>query len=53
MEGWAVRHNFERDPPMDHLCQVWFYLVQQFKRRKFKCDLSSKYALFAESVSIG
>jgi hypothetical protein len=20
----AVRHNFERDPPRDHPCQVWF-----------------------------
>jgi hypothetical protein len=24
MEGGAVRHNFERDPPRDHPCQVWF-----------------------------
>ena len=27
MEGGAVRHNFERDPPQDHPCQVcliWF-----------------------------
>ena len=23
MEGGAVRHNFERDTPRDHLCQVW------------------------------
>jgi hypothetical protein len=23
MEGGAVRHNFERDTPKDHLCQVW------------------------------
>ena len=23
MEGSAVRHNFERDTPKDHLCQVW------------------------------
>ena len=22
MEGGAVRHNFERDTPRDHLCQV-------------------------------
>jgi hypothetical protein len=26
MEGGAVGHNFERDPP----CQVWFNLVQRF-----------------------
>jgi hypothetical protein len=35
--------NFERDPPRDHPCQVWFNLVQRFLRRRFKCDLS-KYA---------
>ena len=23
MEGGDVRHNFERDIPRDHLCQVW------------------------------
>ena len=23
MEGGAVRHNFERDTPRDHLCQAW------------------------------
>ena len=25
-------------------CQVWFNLVQRFQRRRFKCDLLSKYA---------
>jgi hypothetical protein len=34
----------ERDPPRDHPCQVWFNLVQRFQRRRFKCDLLSKYA---------
>ena len=24
MEGGAVGHNFERGPPRDHPCQVWF-----------------------------
>jgi hypothetical protein len=43
MEGGAVGHNFERDPPRDQPCQVWFNLVQEFQRR-FKCDLLSKYA---------
>ena len=38
MEGGAVRHNFERDPPKDHPCQVWFNLVQEFQRRRFKCE---------------
>jgi len=27
MEGGAVGHNFERDPPKDHSCQVWCNLV--------------------------
>jgi hypothetical protein len=44
MEGRAVGHNFERDPPRDHPCQVWFNLVQRFQRRRFKCDILSKYA---------
>jgi hypothetical protein len=43
MEGRAVGHNFERDPPMDHACQIWFNLVQRFQRRRIKCDLLSKY----------
>ena len=30
--------------PRDHPCQVWFNLVQRFQRRRFKCDLLSKYA---------
>jgi hypothetical protein len=38
MEGGTVRHNFERDPPKDHPCQVWFNLVQGFQRRRFKCE---------------
>jgi hypothetical protein len=29
MEGGAVGHNFERDPPRDHPCQVWFNMVQR------------------------
>ena len=31
MEGGAVGHNFERDPPRDHPCHVWFNLVQRFR----------------------
>ena len=38
MEGGSVGHNFERDPPKDHPCQVWFNLVQRFQRRRFKCE---------------
>jgi hypothetical protein len=44
MEGRAVGHTFERDPPRDHPCQVWFNLFQRFQRKRFKCDLLSKYA---------
>ena len=40
MEGRAVGHTFERDHP----CQVWFNLFQRFQRKRFKCDLLSKYA---------
>jgi hypothetical protein len=39
MEGRAVGHNIERGPPQPNL----FNLVQQFQRRRFKCDLLSKY----------
>ena len=38
MEGGSVGHKFERDPPKDHPCQVWFNLVQGFQRRRFKCE---------------
>jgi hypothetical protein len=38
MEGGSVAHNFERDPPKEHPCQVWFNLVQGFQRRRFKCE---------------
>jgi hypothetical protein len=38
MVGGSVGHNFERDPPKDHPCQVWFNMVQGFQRRRFKCE---------------
>jgi hypothetical protein len=44
MEGGAVEHNFEMGLSKDYPCQVWFNLVQQFQRKRFKCDLLSKYA---------
>ena len=44
MEGGAVRHNYEMGLPKDYLSQIWFNLVQWFQRRRFKCDLLSKYA---------
>jgi hypothetical protein len=31
----------------DYPSQIWFDLVQWFQRRRFKCDLLSKYAQFA------
>ena len=38
IKGGTVGDNFERDPPRDHPCQVWFNLVQGFQRRRIKCD---------------
>jgi hypothetical protein len=43
MEGGAVGHNFEIGLPKDYPCQVWFNMVQRSQRRRFKCDLLSKY----------
>ena len=43
MEGGAVGHNFEMGLPKDYPCQVWFNFVQRFQRKRFKCDLLSKY----------
>ena len=43
MEVRTVGHNFKRGPHKDNPSQIWFNLVQQFQRR-FKCDISSKYA---------
>jgi hypothetical protein len=34
MEGRAVRHNFERDMPRNHACQVWFNLVSTVSEEK-------------------
>ena len=31
MEGGAVGHNFERDPPRDHPCQVWLIWFSGFR----------------------
>jgi len=33
-----VRHNFQRDSPKNYPCQVCFNLVQQFQKRRFKCE---------------
>jgi hypothetical protein len=47
MESGAVGHNFEMGIPKDYPSQFWFNLVQRFQRRRFECDLLSKYAKFA------
>jgi hypothetical protein len=44
MEVGAVGHKFEMGLSKDYPSQIWFNLVQRFKRRRFKCDLPSKYA---------
>jgi hypothetical protein len=44
MAGGAVGHNFEMGLLKDYPSQIWFNLVQRFQRRRFKCDLLSKYA---------
>jgi hypothetical protein len=44
MGGGAVGHNYEMRLPKDYPSQIWFNLVQRFQRRRFKCDLLSKYA---------
>jgi hypothetical protein len=46
MEGGAVGHNIEREPPKDHPSQISFNLVKRFQRRRFKCDLLSKYVYY-------
>jgi hypothetical protein len=51
MEGGAVGHNIEMGLPKDYPCQVWFNLVQRFQRKRFKCDLLSKYAFLQLSIA--
>ena len=46
MEGGAVGHTIEKGLPMYHPSQIYFNLVQRFQRRRFKCDLLSKYVQF-------
>ena len=38
MEGRAVGHIFERDPPKDHPSHAWLNLVTWFQRRRDKCE---------------
>jgi hypothetical protein len=58
MEGGAVGHNFERDPPRDHPCQVCVNLVQQFQRKDLNVifyqnmpNLHNRYKLAERKIS--
>ena len=54
MEGGAVGHNFKRDTPRDHLCQVWLHLAKLFQRRRFFLTLANqKKELFLAAMFIG
>jgi hypothetical protein len=46
MAAVTKNRNFFRCPLLLYYkpCQVWFNLVQRFQRKRFKCDLLSKYA---------
>jgi hypothetical protein len=46
MEGGAVGHNFERDPPRDHPCQVWFNLVQKVSEGSILSQNVPKFELY-------
>jgi hypothetical protein len=41
---WAIGHNYEMGLHKDNFSKIWCNLVQQFQRRRFKCDFLSKYA---------
>ena len=54
MEGGAVGHNFERDTPRDHLCQVWLHLAKLFQRRRFFLTLANqKKELILAAMFVG
>jgi hypothetical protein len=38
MESMIVGHNFWKDIPKDHPCQVKVNLVQRFQKRRSKCE---------------
>jgi hypothetical protein len=42
MDGGDI--DYEKGSHKDHPSQMLFYLFQKFQRRRFKCDLLSKYA---------
>ena len=54
MEGGAVGHNFERDTPRDHLCQIWLHLAKLFQRRRFfNISQSEKKELILVAMFVG
>ena len=44
MESGTVGHNFEMGLRKNYPSQIWFNLVQRLQRKRFECDLLSKYA---------
>jgi len=44
MKGGVIKHNFERRLDKGHSSQFFLNSVQWIQRRRFKCDLLSKYA---------
>jgi hypothetical protein len=57
MEGGAVGHNFERDPPKDHPCQVWFNLVQGCQMRckceRLRCTTDGRQVMAKAHMAFG
>ena len=54
MEGGAVGHNFKRDTPRDHLCQVWLHFGQAVSEEKIFLTLANqKKELFLAAMFIG
>ena len=58
MEGRDVRHNFEKDLPNDHHCQVWFNLLQWFQGKVYDLrwktnDGKSSHGLWSDEVTRG
>ena len=53
MEGGAVGHNFERDTPRDHLCQVWLHLAKLFQRRFFLSLANQKKEIILVAMLVG
>jgi hypothetical protein len=46
MEGGVVGHKFERDPPKDHPCQVWFSMAMS----SLTCNPSFSVEFFVQPI---